>query len=68
MTLDYWWSRRNNRRAVRLPDLSAPYVEEELPGTPESRVATCLTLAYRQLSIAHKRSEERQKYRNALRI
>lgn len=68
MTLDYWWSHRNNRRDVRLPDLNTPYAEEELPGTPESRVATCLTNAYRQLAIARKRTEERRKYRYGLRI
>lgn len=70
MTLEYWWAKRNNRRDIELPDLSAPYVESEcnIPGTPESRLATCLKVAYRQLVLASKRADDRRRYRDGVRV
>lgn len=65
MTLDYWWSHRNNKRACKLPDLNAPG-ETELPGTPASRLATCLAHAHKQLNNAAYRRVHRAMLRDEL--
>lgn len=61
MTLDYWWAKRNSRRACKLPDLAAPFdPDAELLGTPETRLAACLDHAKRYYVIAKIRRDNKR--------
>lgn len=62
MTLDYWWSKRNNRRAVVMPDINAPF---ELSGTPETRLANCMMHARRNLIKTLKHDAHKRAWRAA---
>lgn len=58
MPLEYWWAKRNNRRAASLPDLNAPL--PELPGTPETRCAACFVHVNRSFETAKIRAERKR--------
>lgn len=61
MTLDYWWEKRNNRRAARLPDLAPPFgPKDALPGTPVTRLAACLAHSYRNQALARVRAAHKR--------
>lgn len=61
MTLEYWWSKRNNRRAAQIPDLKTPFdVEATLAGTPEVRLAACIAHANRYLTVATMRATQKR--------
>lgn len=69
MSLDYWWAKRNNRRAARVPDLKTPFdVESALPGTPESRLAACFVHVHRNLAAAKVRAAHKRAWLAAQRM